>query len=117
MIKRIKDNCADRVNVRAEADILKSLHHRFLPQVYDFIMSEDGIYTVMDYICGYDLKYYMDSGMVLDEAMLIRWMKRFVMCLIICIHSQQPIYTVILNRQYYDYRVRAMCELYVLMSR
>lgn len=31
IIKRIKDSCANRVNVRAEADILKSLHHRFLP--------------------------------------------------------------------------------------
>lgn len=92
VIKRIKDNCADRVNVRAEADILKSLHHRFLPQVYDFIMSEDGIYTVMDYICGYDLKYYMDSGMVLDEAMLIRWMKQ--LCDVLdYLHTQpQPIY-------------------------
>lgn len=39
-------------------------------------MSEDGIYTIMDYIYGHDLKYYMDLGTVLDETMLIRWMKQ-----------------------------------------
>lgn len=76
VIKRIKDNCRELVNVRAEADILKSLHHRFLPQVYDFIESEDGIYTVMDYIEGHDLKYYMDSGCAFDEKTLVYWLKQ-----------------------------------------
>ena len=35
VIKKIKETCVDRVNVRGEADILKQLRHTYLPQVYD----------------------------------------------------------------------------------
>ena len=52
VIKRIKDNYTGRINVRGEADILKKLHHRYLPQVYDFIVFGQDVYTVMDYIPG-----------------------------------------------------------------
>ena len=43
VIKKIKDNCAGRINVRAEADILKRLHHTYLPQVYDFLAVGTGV--------------------------------------------------------------------------
>lgn len=32
VIKKIKETCVDRVNVRGEADILKQLRHTYLPQ-------------------------------------------------------------------------------------
>ena len=44
VIKRIKDNYTGRINVRGEADILKKLHHRYLPQVYDFIVFGQDVY-------------------------------------------------------------------------
>ena len=52
VIKKIKETCVDRVNVRGEADILKQLRHTYLPQVYDFLEVGNDVYTVMDYIPG-----------------------------------------------------------------
>lgn len=49
VIKKIKETCVDRVNVRGEADILKQLRHTYLPQVYDFLEVGNDVYTVMDY--------------------------------------------------------------------
>lgn len=48
VIKKIKETCVDRVNVRGEADILKQLRHTYLPQVYDFLEVGNDVYTVMD---------------------------------------------------------------------
>lgn len=74
VVKKIKDHFTGVLNVRGEADILKSLHHTCLPQVYDFLQVGSGIYTVMDYIAGYDMKYYIDQGTHFDEALLLYWM-------------------------------------------
>ena len=74
VIKRIKDSVAGRVNVRAEADILKKLHHTFLPQVYDFLEVRSGIYTVMDYIPGHDLQYYLDEQYTFPEKTVLVWL-------------------------------------------
>ena len=51
-----------QVNVRTEVDILKSLHHTGLPQVYDFFQLSTEVYTVMEHIRGYDLQHYLDEG-------------------------------------------------------
>ena len=76
VIKRIKDNYTGQLNVRAEADILKRLHHTFLPQVYDFLAVGTGIYTVIDYIPGYDLQHYLDSGCRFSEKTVRLWMQQ-----------------------------------------
>ncbi len=55
VIKLIKSEARGKINERIEVDILKNLKHMYLPQVYDFISDEDGIYTVMDYIPGHSL--------------------------------------------------------------
>lgn len=49
--------------LRMEADVLKNLHHKRIPQVYDYFF-EDGIsYTVIDYIDGQSLdKYLKEHG-------------------------------------------------------
>ncbi len=47
VIKKIKDINVGQINTRIEADILKKLHHRYLPQVYDFLEMQDGIYTII----------------------------------------------------------------------
>lgn len=74
VVKKIKDNFVGVLNARGEVDILKSLHHTALPQVYDFIQLGSEVYTVMDYIDGYDLKHYIDEGCRFDEAMLWSWL-------------------------------------------
>lgn len=74
VVKKIRDHFSGVLNGRGEADILKSLHHTFLPQVYDFLQIGSGVYTVMDYIEGHDLKYYIEQGYRFDERRLECWL-------------------------------------------
>ena len=88
IIKKTKENFADRMNVRAEADILKGLHHTYLPQVYDFLAVGSGVYTIMDYISGHDLQYYLDHGYSFPEKTVICWMRQ--MCEVLeYLHTQK----------------------------
>lgn len=73
VVKKIKDNYVGVLEARTEVDILKSLHHNNLPQVYDFLQIGNEVYTVMEYIEGYDLKYYIDQGYQFDEQTLWSW--------------------------------------------
>lgn len=89
VIKRIKENYTGRLNVRGEADILKRLHHTYLPQVYDFLEAGGGIYTVMDYIPGYDLQYYLDNQYQFPEQTVLLWLRQ--LCEVLdYLHSQDP---------------------------
>lgn len=76
VVKKLRETVKDVLDERGEADILKSLHHTFLPQVYDFLQLENGIYTVMDFIEGHDLKYYIDRGWCFDENTLALWLSQ-----------------------------------------
>lgn len=73
VVKKIKENYVGVLEARAEVDILKSLHHNNLPQVYDFLQIGEEVYTVMEYIEGHDLKYYIDQGYKFDEPTLWSW--------------------------------------------
>lgn len=89
IIKKVKDHCTSILNNRIEVDILKSLHHTYLPQVYDFIQIDDGIFTVMDYIPGHDMKYYLDAGYQFSEEQVVLWMKQ--MCQVLdYLHTRTP---------------------------
>ena len=76
VLKRLKNVCADVSMLRNEVDVLKGLRHRYLPQVYDFISFEGDLYTVIDYINGYDLAYYFDNGYRFSEQQIVYWMKQ-----------------------------------------
>ncbi len=89
VIKKIKDNFAGSINVRAEVDILKRLKHSYLPQVYDFLQYGTTVYTVMDYIEGNDLERYIRAGYVVDETTLIKWLRQLCEVLVY-LHSQTP---------------------------
>lgn len=89
VIKKVKDNVAGRINVRAEADILKNLHHTFLPQVYDFLEANGGIYTVMEYIPGENLQYYIDRRYMLPEETVRSWL--IELCAVLeYLHTRRP---------------------------
>lgn len=89
VIKKIKDVNVGQINTRIEADILKKLHHRYLPQVYDFLEMRDGIYTIIDYIPGHDLSYYLERNYNFPEETILKWMHQ--MCEVLeYLHSQRP---------------------------
>lgn len=89
VLKKIKDDYIYSLNNRAEADILKRLHHPYLPQVYDFITAEQKIFTVIDYIDGKELKWFSDNGQILSEGTLRRWMEELLEALSY-LHHQTP---------------------------
>lgn len=89
VIKKVKEHCTGLLNNRIEVDILKGLHHTYLPQVYDFIQVNNGIFTVMDYISGHDMKYYMEAGYRFEEEQLVLWMKQLCQVLTY-LHSRKP---------------------------
>lgn len=60
VIKKVRDGV--KLDYRMETDILKNLHHEYLPQVFDFIQNETGIYTVMDFIPGKSLGDLIKEG-------------------------------------------------------
>lgn len=89
VIKRIKDSFVGRINERGEADILKKLHHRYLPQVYDFIQMDNEVYTVIDYIDGNPLLDYINENVRFDEFQIVKWLKQLCEALDY-LHSQNP---------------------------
>lgn len=72
-VKRIKSDIVHKVDIRAEADILKQLRHQYLPQVFDFIESGDDIYTVMDFIEGKSFSDLLSYGLPLPEEQVTKW--------------------------------------------
>lgn len=89
VVKKIHDNFVGHINVRTEVDILKSLHHTGLPQVYDFLQINREVYTVMEHIQGYDLQHYLDEGCVFEEKELLRWLTQ--LCEVLeYLHSRVP---------------------------
>ncbi len=88
-VKRVADRAVGRLNVRAEADILKNLHHTYLPQVYDFLEADDGIFTVMDYIPGYSLDYYLKQKTAFTLHQVLVWSRQLLEA-VVYLHSRRP---------------------------
>ncbi|WP_407383931.1 protein kinase domain-containing protein [Ruminococcus sp.] len=89
VLKKLKNANATLSMLRNEVDVLKSLRHTYLPQVYDFIEHNGDLYTIIDYIEGYDLKYYLDHGIEVTESQLIKWLKQ--LCEVLSyLHRHQP---------------------------
>lgn len=89
VVKKVKDHFAGQINGRAEVDILKHLHHTYLPQVYDFLVIGSSIYTVMEYIEGQDLQYYLDQRYFFPEETVRKWLMQLSEVLDY-LHSRQP---------------------------
>ena len=58
---------------RAEVDMLKNLKHAGLPQVYDFLAEESGVYTVMEFIPGKSLAQALSGGQRFSQKQVIKW--------------------------------------------
>lgn len=89
VIKKIKENFVGRINERHEADILKQLHHRYIPQVYDFIQMGQDVYTIIDYIDGNTMMDYIRHRAVFREVQIVTWTLQLLDALEY-IHGQNP---------------------------
>ena len=59
--------------LRREVDVLKTLRHAHIPQVYDFFVEDDTVYTVMDYIEGESLDRALKRGETFSQPQVIEW--------------------------------------------
>ncbi|MDO5407859.1 MAG: WD40 repeat domain-containing serine/threonine protein kinase [Eubacteriales bacterium] len=64
--------------LRREVDILKELSHPYIPNVYDFFVEGETVYTVMDYIQGESLDRPLKRGEVFSQPQVIQWAKELL---------------------------------------
>lgn len=73
-IKKIHDNGKyNQDEVFREAEILTKLRHSYLPRVYDFLILDSGVYTVMDFIPGESIDDKLKKGYKFSEKEVIRF--------------------------------------------
>lgn len=90
VIKRVKQKFKGRMDERAEANILKTLKHKYLPRIYDVIESPSGyVYTIMDMIPGENMQNYVKTYGPVSQKLAYRWACQ--LCEVIAyLHSQVP---------------------------
>ncbi len=79
--------------LRREVDILKELHHSYIPQVYDFFIEDETVYTVMDYIQGESLDKPLKRGEKFSQPQVIKWARQILEALCYLhepIHGEPP---------------------------
>ena len=76
VIKQIREEVKDKIYLRQEADILKNLKHPYLPRVYDFLTTDDGVYTVMDFVPGKPLDKMLAEEKKIPQDTALRWINQ-----------------------------------------
>ncbi len=89
VLKEIKGHNTSLSDKRQEVDILKHLRYAYLPQVLDFLTLPDGVYTVMSYIPGKNLRQLLDEKTRFSLGQLIRWGMQICSALDY-LHRQKP---------------------------
>ena len=89
VIKQHRRSAVSLTGSRREADILKNLHHSYLPQVLDFFEIDGDVYTVMSYVPGKSFAQLLAEGYRFTPKELIRWGMQICSALNY-LHSQNP---------------------------
>ena len=89
VVKKVKDQVKGLLEGRAEADILKTMKHTYLPRVYDFLEIDGEIYTVMDYIPGQSLDKVVDEQGAIPQKQVLKWAGQLAEALDY-LHGQTP---------------------------
>ena len=76
VLKRIDIKNATVEQLRRETDVLKNLRYTFLPQIYDYIVDGNQVFTVMDYIDGCDFTRLPAGGNRIPENDLLKWLRQ-----------------------------------------
>ena len=64
---------ANESALRREVDILKTLNNKYIPQVYDYFIENDTVYTVMEYIEGESLNHPLKRGERYEQKTILTW--------------------------------------------
>lgn len=64
--------------LRREVDVLKELSHPHIPQVYDFFIENDTVYTAIEYIEGESLDKSLKRGEKYSQPQVIKWAKQLL---------------------------------------
>lgn len=75
--------------LRREVDMLKSLSHTYIPQVYDFVQEDGVVYTVMDFIDGESLDKLLARKQKITQPQIIGWACQLLQALSY-LHSRPP---------------------------
>ncbi len=74
-VKRLRAGRSSVDLNRNEVDLLKALRHPNLPQVYDYLVEDGEVYTVVEYIEGRDLTAWIaEGGSRLSQEILFDWL-------------------------------------------
>lgn len=88
-IKQIKDELNGVLNIHGEADILKNLKNDYIPSVYDFIISNGHVYTVMEFIEGESFQELITNGKKISQKQLLKYSRQ--LCTAVSyLHSRKP---------------------------
>lgn len=72
-----------------EKEILKNLKHSCLPQVYDFLDVEDGVYTIIDYIPGQSFEKRLKEKKKFSQKKVVKYALQ--LCEVVdYLHKQKP---------------------------
>lgn len=72
-----------------EKEILKNLKHSCLPQVYDFLDVEDGVYTIIDYIPGQSFEKLLGEKKKFSQKKVVKYALQ--LCEVVdYLHKQNP---------------------------
>ena len=91
VLKETRLSIGDERVIRRETDILKNLHHTYLPQVYDFLIDGSNVITVLDYVEGNDLSRYPCGPENLSEEVLLKWLEQMAEVLSYLHSNQVPV--------------------------
>lgn len=89
VIKKIHSNITDVINPRAEADILKNLRNTYLPQVFDYVIQDGEVFTIMDYIPGKTFRQLLDEKQTFHKKQILKWAKQLTE-VVSYLHTQNP---------------------------
>lgn len=89
VIKQHRRSAVSLTGSRREVDILKNLHHSYLPQVLDFFEIDGDVYTVMSYVPGKSFAQLLAEGYRFTPKELTRWGMQICSALNY-LHSQNP---------------------------
>lgn len=72
-----------------EKEILKNLKHSYLPQVYDFLDVEDGVFTIIDYIPGQSFEKLLKEKGKFSQKKVVKYARQ--LCEVVdYLHKQKP---------------------------